>query len=68
MTDYPLLVWEMYANSPEGERVYMGCCDYEDAADRFGLLAAASGYSAFEKRQVLRGNHGTSMLQRGRLQ
>lgn len=68
MTDYPLLVWEMYATSPQGERTYMGCCDTEHAADMFSMLASESGFTEFEKRQVVRGNHGTSMLPRGRLQ
>ena len=68
MTDYPLLTWEMYATDREGNRVYCGHTPTERGADAHGLLLANTGYTQFEKRQVVLGNAGQSTLPRVKLQ
>lgn len=62
--DYPNLVWEMYATTPEGEKVYCGSCDYARGANLLMDAMRERGFTDLSKNQVMRGNHGYSTLRR----
>lgn len=62
--DYPNLVWEMWATSPEGEKVYCGCADKAEAANAFGEAIKERGFTDFKKNQTDRGNAGQTLMKR----
>jgi hypothetical protein len=62
--DYPNLVWEMYATSPDGEKVYCGSADYARGANLLLAALVERGFTETRKQQVLRGNDGTNLLPR----
>lgn len=62
--DFPNLVWEMYAVSPEGEHCYCGSSDTAKGAHYFKGALEERGFTKFEKHQVLRENAGQSLLKR----